>query len=54
LHNHPQNRFLEVETQNGMVKMLGQGALINNTPATVGKVPQLGEHTAKIREEFAL
>lgn len=54
LHNHPQNRFLEVETQNGMVKMLGQGALINNTPASAGKVPQLGEHTRKIRDEFAL
>lgn len=50
---HPQNRYVEVDTPTGPVRYLAPGALIDHTPPTFGPVPALGEHTGKLRKEFA-
>ena len=50
---HPQNRYVEVDTPTGPVRYLAPGALIDHTPPTFGPVPGLGEHTGKLRKEFA-
>jgi len=50
---HPQNRYVEVDTPTGPVRYLAPGALIDHTPPTFGPVPALGEHTGRLRKEFA-
>ena len=50
--NHPQNNFLEIETKNGKVKVLGPGAIHDNVIPEVNKMPELDEHGKKIRAEF--
>jgi crotonobetainyl-CoA:carnitine CoA-transferase CaiB-like acyl-CoA transferase len=56
LAQHPQNRYRDVDTQNGPVVMLGRGAQVSgrNESASreVLKLPSVGEHTRLIREEF--
>ena len=52
LKNHPQNNFLEIETKNGNVKVLGPGAIHDNFIPEVNKMPELDEHGKKIRAEF--
>ena len=52
LKNHPQNNFLEIETKNGKVKVLGPGAIHDNFIPEVNKMPELDEHGKKIRAEF--
>ena len=52
LKNHPQNNFLEIETKNGKVKVLGPGAIHDNFIPEVNKMPELNEHGKKIRAEF--
>ena len=37
LKNHPQNNFLEIETKNGEVKVLGPGAIHDNLIQEVNK-----------------
>ena len=53
LKNHPQNNFLEIETKNGKVKVLGPGAIHDNIIPEVNKMPELDEHGKKIRAEFS-
>ena len=53
LKNHPQNNFLEIETKNGNVKILGPGAIHDNFIPEVNKMPELDEHGKKIRAEFS-
>ena len=53
LKKHPQNNFLEIETKNGLVKVLGPGAIHDNHIPKVNKMPELDEHGTKIRAEFS-
>ena len=53
LKKHPQNNFLEIETKNGLVKVLGPGAIHDNYIPKVNKMPELDEHGKKIRAEFS-
>ncbi len=50
---HPQNRYVEVETPTGPVRMLAPGALVNGTVPSFGPVPALGADTQRLMEEFA-
>lgn len=50
---HPQNRFREIVTANGVVEALGRGARVHGREDRQWKLPSLGEHNRKIREEFA-
>jgi crotonobetainyl-CoA:carnitine CoA-transferase CaiB-like acyl-CoA transferase len=52
LKRHPQNRFIAVDTPAGPVRMLASGAVFDQTPPTLGRVPALGEHTEALRAEF--
>ena len=52
LASHPQNRYLDVDTPSGPVRMLAPGAIVNGEPLTVGAVPAAGAHTEKLRREF--
>ncbi|MDC0530696.1 CoA transferase [Alphaproteobacteria bacterium] len=54
LKNHPQNNFLEINTANGKVKVLGPGAIHDNFIPNVNKMPELNEHGETIRSEFSL
>ena len=54
LKNHPQNNFLEINTANGKVKVLGPGAIHDNFIPNVNKMPELNEHGDLIRSEFDL
>ena len=53
LKKHPQNNFLEIETKNGLVKVLGPGAIHDNHIPNVNKMPELDEHGTMIRAEFS-
>lgn len=50
---HPQNRYVDVETPAGTIQMLAPGALVDGRPPALGPVPGMGEHSAKLRHEFA-
>ena len=52
LARHPQNRYVEVATPTGPVKMLSPGAVVDGQVPTFGPVPALGEHSATVRREF--
>ena len=52
LLEHPQNRYVEVETPSGPVKLLAPGALVDGEVPQFGAVPALGDHTEAIRKEF--
>jgi crotonobetainyl-CoA:carnitine CoA-transferase CaiB-like acyl-CoA transferase len=53
LKKHPQNNFLEIETKNGLVKVLGPGAIHDDHIPKVNKMPELDEHGTMIRAEFS-
>lgn len=53
LAQHPQNRFMPIETATGPVDLLAPGALHDGAPLTPGPVPALDEHGLSIRAEFA-
>ncbi|MFX0545072.1 CaiB/BaiF CoA transferase family protein [Roseovarius sp. S1116L3] len=53
LAQHPQNRFVEVGSPTGPVRMLAPGALADGEVVRPGDVPALGEHTEAVRAEFA-
>jgi crotonobetainyl-CoA:carnitine CoA-transferase CaiB-like acyl-CoA transferase len=50
---HPQNRFIEVDTPSGSVRCLAPGALFNDTLPTFGPVPGPGQHGDALRAEFS-
>jgi crotonobetainyl-CoA:carnitine CoA-transferase CaiB-like acyl-CoA transferase len=52
LAEHPQNRFIEVDTPTGPVRMIAPGAMSTATPPRFGPVPALGQHSDKVRREF--
>ena len=50
---HPQNRFIAVETPNGPVDLLSPGAIVRGDAARrYGPVPSLDQHGARLRAEF--
>jgi crotonobetainyl-CoA:carnitine CoA-transferase CaiB-like acyl-CoA transferase len=50
---HPQNRYLDVETPSGPVRMFAPGAVADGEPLVVGPVPATGAHSEMLRREFA-
>ena len=49
---HPQNRFVEVGSPTGPVRMLAPGAVADGQVPAMGDVPALGQHTDAVRVEF--
>ena len=52
LNKHPQSNFIRVQTSEGEISLLSPGAVINGEEVSFGKVPFLGEHTDKIKNEY--
>ena len=52
LAKHPQSNFVSVKTSEGEISLLSPGAVVNGEEVTFGKVPFLGEHTNKIKNEY--
>ncbi|MEN8195449.1 MAG: CaiB/BaiF CoA-transferase family protein [Pseudomonadota bacterium] len=52
LVEHPQNRFIKVETSAGEVKVLAPPPIAVGEPESYGPVPALGQHDAAVRAEF--
>ncbi|MDA3857780.1 MAG: CaiB/BaiF CoA-transferase family protein [Roseovarius sp.] len=52
LAEHPQNRYVEVDTPSGPVRMLAPGALVDATLPDLGAVPGLGAQTEALFAEF--
>jgi crotonobetainyl-CoA:carnitine CoA-transferase CaiB-like acyl-CoA transferase len=50
---HPQNRYVTVSTPTGPARILAPGAVFDGKTPVLGAIPALGEHTAKIIQEFA-
>lgn len=53
LSQHPQNRYVEVDTPTGPVRMLAPGALADGRVPSFGPVPALGQHSDAVRQEFS-
>lgn len=53
LSRHPQNRYVEIDTPAGPVRMLGSGILHDGAAVEPGPVPALGQHTQAVLAEFA-
>ncbi|MEM7042239.1 MAG: CaiB/BaiF CoA-transferase family protein [Pseudomonadota bacterium] len=49
---HPQNRFIEVKTENGKLELLAPAAIIHGQTETYGPVPTKDEHGQTLRAEF--
>ena len=49
---HPQNRLIRVETEHGEAELLAPGAVVAGRTENYGRVPALGEHGARLRQEF--
>ncbi|MEM7290515.1 MAG: CaiB/BaiF CoA-transferase family protein [Pseudomonadota bacterium] len=52
LAQHPQNRYRNIQTANGLIQALGRGAKIEGKVDVPQKVPELGADNERIREEF--
>ena len=52
LAHHPQNRFREIATPNGVVKALGRGSEIAGKVNKTLSIPTLGQDNEKLRKEF--
>jgi itaconate CoA-transferase len=52
--DHPQNRFVTVETPGGPLRMFDRAALFEGDHRDYGPVPALGSHDAPLREEFGV
>ena len=53
LKRHPQNRFVEVQSPAGPVRLLAPGMLIDGALPDLRPVPAVGEHSDALRREFA-
>lgn len=53
LADHPQNRFVTVQSDGGEIDIMAPGAVVRGTEEILGPVPSLGEHDALIRAEFS-
>jgi crotonobetainyl-CoA:carnitine CoA-transferase CaiB-like acyl-CoA transferase len=51
--NHPQNRYIEVETPGGPVRCLAPGAIFDGELPEFAGVPAPDQHGASIRAEFS-
>lgn len=51
---HPQNRYIDVETPTGPVRMLAPGAAIDGQTPHFSAVPALGADTERLLREFAM
>ena len=52
LVHHPALRRAEVATSSGTASIVAPPALIDGAARTLGRVPEIGEHSASIRAEF--
>ena len=52
LAGHPQNRYVDVDSPSGPVRMLAPGALVDGMVMQPGAVPALGQHTEAVLAEF--
>ena len=52
LQRHQQNRFRQIETEQGLVEALGRGAVMSSDVPVTLRLATLGEHSQKIRAEF--
>ena len=52
LERHPQNRYVDIETPTGPVRMLGRGETVNGEPPHGGRVPAIDADGDAIRREF--
>lgn len=50
---HPQNRLVRVPTPAGEIEMLSPGAVVRHHETRYRPVPELGQHDATLRAEFA-
>jgi crotonobetainyl-CoA:carnitine CoA-transferase CaiB-like acyl-CoA transferase len=50
---HPQNRLVRVPTPAGEIEMLSPGAVVRHRETNYRPVPELGQHDAALRAEFA-
>lgn len=53
LMKHPQNRFIQVITENGDVELLAPASVVRGREETYGAVPKKDAHGKAIRDEFA-
>lgn len=53
LAGHPQNRYVDVDSPSGPVRMLAPGALVDGMVMQPGAVPALGQHTEAVLAEFS-
>jgi crotonobetainyl-CoA:carnitine CoA-transferase CaiB-like acyl-CoA transferase len=53
LSRHPHLRRVEVGTSNGLMQYPAPGVISGEVRTALGPVPAIGEHSAKIRAEFA-
>jgi crotonobetainyl-CoA:carnitine CoA-transferase CaiB-like acyl-CoA transferase len=53
LSNHPQLRRATIETPSGPVHLPAPPAQVNGAEPNLGAVPAIGEHSEKLRREFA-
>ena len=49
---HPQNRFRDIDTPNGRVEALGRGAEVEGRVKPTLRLPDVGQDSERIREEF--
>jgi crotonobetainyl-CoA:carnitine CoA-transferase CaiB-like acyl-CoA transferase len=53
LINHPQLRYIDVDTPSGSAQIVAPPVIIDNDKQQFGPVPALGEHTEKLIAEFS-
>ncbi len=51
---HPQLRLTTVQSATGSIEMLAPGAKVKGVDVSLGPVPEIGEHTKSIANEFAV
>jgi len=54
LMSHPQNRFIEVRTEQGEIELLAPANVVRGRTETYGPVPTKDEHGQTLRKEFAV
>lgn len=54
LDSHPQNRYVRIATSAGEVQVIAPPPVVPGVDERYGAVPEVGEHDAAIRAEFAV
>lgn len=52
LMKHPQNRFIQVQTEHGEIELLAPASVVLGRTESYGPVPRKDEHGAALRDEF--